>query len=146
MFANLRPLNRVQRSATAVCLKRDWEGGVREETREKEKESDSCCIFTQTWSVLPLCHSTTWTELCGRLRHTVTNDTKQYHFCSHCGSYGVRRADTASVSYHRFLFGDTCILSMSPTQPFRLTARSGRKWPSEAVRGASPRTVRHRET
>lgn len=114
--------------------------------REKEKERDSCCIFTQTWSVLPLCHSTTWTELCGRLRHEVMNDTKHDNLCSHCGSCGGRRVDTASVSYHRFLHGDTCILSMSPAQPFRLTSRSGRKWPLEAMRGAGHQTVRHKGT
>lgn len=92
-----------------------------------EKERDSCCIFTQTWSVLPLCHSTTWTELCGRLRHAVMNDTKQDNFCSHCRSCGARWLDTASVSYHRFLFLDTCILSMSPTQPVRLSTATGKK-------------------
>lgn len=62
----------------------------------------------------------------------VMNDTKQDDFCSHCGSYRVRRLDTASVSYHRFLCGDTCILSMSPTQPFRLSAKG---WEEVAFRG-----------
>lgn len=129
VFANLQPLNRVQR-VLELCLNKR-ETRRREGMKKAKRERESCCVFTQTWSVLPLCHSATWAELCGRLRRTVMKHTKQSNFCSHRRSYGERRVDTASVPYHGLPLGDTCILSLSPSRPIGLTVGRARQWPSE---------------
>lgn len=109
LFANLQPLNTIQR----VPEQSVWRGESRgregrrkgrkgREEKKKDRARDSCCIFTQTWSVLPLCHSTTWPELCGRLHHTAI---KRHQTGAFLFTPRVRWSPTAplaaSVSYHR---------------------------------------------